>query len=341
MCRMDVAVFLITLCVVLQDTLGQEDLSENALAQEERSEQWFQPRQNQQILNTINSLRRIAASKVGEGVTASNMKKLKWDSILEEEAKLLTSCEQLLNNDESEASFMELTSSSTSLFEVWEWVDAAATRGVLSIKNTVATTMDEMFSEVFSEGDNFNFFTRRCNKGLNCSRYLQLTWADADQVGCSINSKCHYDANVHYLSCVFNIEAKVLEEPFRIGTECSRCPDSAPFCEAGLCVSSCEQSKDSTCFCPKTCVHKGIGSGVLDKTSCTCECTYGTGTDCQDVCENIQLYENYDYCAEINTEEHCENDKFLQLLFCKENCDYGCKKSPYVVEMIEASVLKK
>ncbi|XP_071957458.1 uncharacterized protein [Antedon mediterranea] len=310
---------------------------------ERRSEQWFEPRQNQQILNTLNSLRRKAASKVAEGVTASNMKMLHWDKALEEEATLLTSCDHLLNEEESEMSFFDFSSSgsSTSFREEWEWIDTAASQGVLSIRNTAALTLDEMFSEVFEEGDNFNFFTRRCQKGSNCSRFLQLAWADADKVGCSINSKCHSDENVHYLNCVFNIEAKSLDEPFAVGPVCSRCPESASFCDAGLCVSSCGFNRADTCYCPKTCVHTGIGLGILDKTRCTCECSYGTGTDCQDVCENVQIYENFDYCAEINTKEHCKNDKFLQLLFCKENCDYGCKKSPDVLKLIKQQHLPK
>ncbi|XP_059146051.1 uncharacterized protein LOC131933290, partial [Physella acuta] len=73
---------------------------------------------------------------------------------------------------------------------------------------------------------------------------------------------------------------------FVYGKPCSDCYDTRPFCRNDLC-SKCTIGENN-CSCRVTCAKNKYGEGVLDGDACRCNCTYGTGANCDRECKDIK-----------------------------------------------------
>ncbi|XP_070575640.1 cysteine-rich venom protein VAR8-like [Ptychodera flava] len=278
--------------------------------------------ESQHILNIHNSLRRKVGIQWENGdFYVSNMKKLKWDYDLAKQARDYAVCENIGRE----------VSTDLSEFDHFYGDEVVQEPG----RNTAfdsKTTIRELIETWFNQREYYSYEWQSCRPEKNCDGFLQLAWADADKIGCAVNRGCiHGGVMVTFLVCLYNVPATPFEPPFLLGEECSRCDSSAGFCESGLCVPNCVDTKGLPCGCKKSCRHPGIGEGILDKATCSCKCAYGRGDDCEEACENPAHYDDWDICAAMNTMEGCADTEW-QREWCPANCDYGCRKAPTLEE---------
>ncbi|XP_022100906.1 cysteine-rich secretory protein 1-like [Acanthaster planci] len=277
----------------------------------------------QMIVNAHNALRRKVATRwTDKGLAASNMRKMSWDAELADEAVTQATCDRV--EDISGMSWAVGGHPSVAFFDDLE--DRAHGKNVAVSQHRNILQMIEEWSA--GEG-HFDYEYHTCEPDYACTAFKQMILANASRVGCSLNPYCELDGeSVKLLVCMYDEKFSIFFDLYIVGPPCSKCQSPTGFCEDALCVSSCHGSSSGECSCQKTCHHPGVGEGVLDAHTCMCDCTYGLGIDCQDLCENPQYYVNYDYCADINNPESCETDQTFQLEFCPANCDYGCRPAP-------------
>ncbi|XP_072013356.1 cysteine-rich venom protein-like [Amphiura filiformis] len=289
--------------------------------------------QRHAIVDTHNALRRKMALRWPSRAMASNMKKMKWDLSLAIQATIEATCDKL---------DQYLASTSDSDYTMTSPTDSSSFSSPVSYNNdyvldqptigkTIAYThnrnIKHMIQSWFIQKKNYKFHERICKDGKSCDNFLQLAWAEADRVGCSYNAACtHQGKRVKFLVCLYNVPIIEGEDPYKVGRACTKCPSSTGFCEDGLCVPTCRGSTGKFCACKKRCHHHGIGKGKLNKDQCSCTCLTGMGPDCEEECQNPMYYEDWDICADDNTEESCKENQEWQKTWCPANCKYGCKK---------------
>ncbi|XP_077983410.1 cysteine-rich venom protein VAR8-like [Glandiceps talaboti] len=274
---------------------------------------------SQLILDVHNSLRSQVGILWQNGdYDISNMNKLVWDYELQKEAKNQAVCENIgKDQDTSPPADYEYFYGASEFNSVEPGMNRAFSNRY---------TIRELIEGWFNQREYYSYEWQSCLQGKRCDEFLQLAWAKATHIGCYVNSGCVHDgAIVRFLVCLYNQPSTQFEQPFLIGEECSQCDN---FCENGLCVSDCLASKGRSCECKKSCNHPIVGEGILNKATCTCDCSYGTGIDCEEPCENPKHYEDWDICADMDTAESCIDMPDWQAEWCPANCEYGCRQSP-------------
>ncbi|XP_077864063.1 cysteine-rich venom protein VAR5-like, partial [Saccoglossus kowalevskii] len=266
------------------------------------------------LLEVHNSLRRTIGLQWGNGdFHISDMKKLEWDTELAKQASEFAICENVGNYRKVDLGSYD------------GFIDEAQPRETgRNIAFAVNTSIREIIEGWFNQREYYNYEWQSCKPlDKRCDDFIQLAWAEASRLGCSVNPSCVHDGIMGiFLVCIYDVGSTPFEQPFQLGPVCSKCGASAGFCEEGLCVNDCMNSV--SCECLKTCNHPGVGEGVLDVTTCTCQCNFGMGFDCEDKCENPQFYEDWSFCKEIDTSENCDTMMEMQIEYCPANCDYGC-----------------
>ncbi|XP_064640888.1 GLIPR1-like protein 1 [Lineus longissimus] len=263
-----------------------------------------------------NKYRRVIALSNGG---ASNMKKMIWDRNLEEEATKKASCDNTKT----------LLNPSTSSFEVdfMEEMSMYSTNAdLVSLKSSLNSIVRSWFRESLHYIPSLNM----CQPGKDCSHYTQMAAAEAERIGCAVNPYCVNGRQpALFIVCLYSPGIESRLDPgqplYSSGASCTRCQNSTPFCEDGLCVSC----RGPHCDCRKTCARNGHGEGKLNKTTCTCKCEYGNGPNCDEPCEQPEMYADYyDPCGEI-TNEDCDvknPDRALIMQFCPTAC--ACTPMP-------------
>ncbi|XP_033626417.1 GLIPR1-like protein 1 [Asterias rubens] len=283
----------------------------------------------QMIVNTHNTLRRKVATRwADKGLAASDMRKMRWDEGLATDAASMATCESL-SGVETGYDYMSSSTSlggdSTAIF----YDDLVSMGNGKNVAVSPYGNIRQMVEGWSSQETHFNYKFQMCASGQNCDAFLQMIWSKASSVGCSLNPYCVQDGvSVKLLVCLYDKAASIFDVPYSVGEVCSQCGSEAGFCERDLCVPSCHGRPSEECGCLKTCHHPGIGEGVIDEESCTCNCLYGLGSDCQEVCVNPQQYLNFDFCADQNDPDSCERMPDWQRTTCPANCDYGCRTAP-------------
>ncbi|KAK3605719.1 hypothetical protein CHS0354_013517 [Potamilus streckersoni] len=145
------------------------------------------------------------------------------------------------------------------------------------------------------------------------------------QIGCAYRSPCSHQDDDAFV-CLYT--GGVMEIPFfKAGLPCTRCDGLSSFCDDGLCAPCVGEAE--YCDCRKTCHKENVGEGILDNSTCTCQCQYGLGPNCDEECKNPEMYENWDICADIAADLCISPDLETRDMFrhfCPEQCT--CRKYP-------------
>nr|XP_011450834.2 ancylostoma secreted protein-like [Crassostrea gigas] len=245
-------------------------------------------RQIEEILREHNRHRRDLALGV-YGTTVSNMKKLTWSNALQRHASEILQC----GTENSELSQNSLT-----------------------VNFGQGVSIHEIINKWFREIQHLYPYEASCLDFSQCSNILTMINAEHQALGCSYKS-CN---GKNKLLCIYEGGAEY-PPVYKPGVPCTKCSDEAAFCDNGLCVA-CDPSTEK-CDCRKTCLRPLIGRGTLNNNTCTCSCSFGMGPNCDEECENKNMYEDWDICQEL-TDEECnspfpeERDMFRE--FCPKKC---------------------
>ncbi|CAC5388952.1 unnamed protein product [Mytilus coruscus] len=158
-----------------------------------------------------------------------------------------------------------------------------------------------LYRRLFANGA-YNVFVADMKKMLINSKQRKV---GCSAITCPINNTesfvfmCQYEGGQDILS------------PYKSGQPCSKCTEEETFCDRGL------------CDCRKSCVKPGLGYGHLNSTTCTCNCEYGMGPNCDEPCQNPEQYLDYDICGAV-TPENCltddQDERDMLAEFCPEQC---------------------
>lgn len=261
----------------------------------------IQQEEIQKILRVHNSFRRHYAKR-GLQNEIANMKLLVWDNILSLEAKEKVSCRQTFDENLHH----------------------------LSVKQTnVGLTFNGNITKVIGhwlrEGQNFIPEFEMCLDFQACKNFLTIINAQLRRIGCAFKRNCgESQSRYDVFMCIYegNHEKQRL---FSKGPVCTQCEDETPFCNDGLC-DLCNEENPANCDCRKTCEKPGIGTGALDNTTCTCQCLYGKGPNCDEDCVNPKMYENWDFCELVTQEDCMSEDQLILKEYCPATCD--CTRHP-------------
>ncbi|XP_067652512.1 cysteine-rich secretory protein LCCL domain-containing 2-like isoform X1 [Haliotis asinina] len=258
--------------------------------------------QREEILTLHNRFRHdIATGR--QGANVSNMNELAWSQTLEQTAESLLTCSRnVVHNDDN---------------FLMPMINYGRYR-MLNITKILRFWHRESRHYVPEAAD--------CIPWDSCNRYRAMVGADRERVGCSLR-QCprRQSQTVYVLMCLYE-GGDPDSFKYKEGPACTRCGDALSFCHRDLCVA-CLHSQYRTCECRKTCFREGVGSGTLNRATCSCNCTYGLGPNCDEECRNPELYADYDYCATVSRED-CSHPDVGELLgqSCPEQC--VCRKHP-------------
>ncbi|CAC5413478.1 CLEC18 [Mytilus coruscus] len=159
-----------------------------------------------------------------------------------------------------------------------------------------------------------NFMT--CLDFDSCRRFMTMTNSQYTQIGCAFTQQCMVNnEKASVLVCFYDGGQSLVPPNLKRGSPCTKCSGREGFCDNGL------------CDCRKTCNKSGVGSGILNISTCTCSCQFGMGPNCDEPCKNPEQYYDYDICGPV-TESEClsddEEERALLQEFCPEQCT--CKK---------------
>ncbi|XP_069112352.1 cysteine-rich venom protein-like [Argopecten irradians] len=251
------------------------------------------------ILRQHNRLRQSLANGVYNAPVA-NMNKMTWSTFLQDQMNDVLSCDLLNTRDGS---------------------DTELNIGELHGRHFTSVIQRWFHGVVFFHSD-----FQMCTIPGRCSHFLKMAKADNDRVGCSLK-RCSSNRNI--FGCLYQA-SKESFSPFPLykpGQPCTKCQGNSSFCENGLCVP-CE-TNPSMCDCRKTCHKPLIGSGILNSSTCQCQCHYGMGPNCDEECKNPEQYDGWDICALITPEECASPDPDERRMleeFCPEQC--SCRRHP-------------
>ncbi|XP_063417848.1 scoloptoxin SSD976-like [Mytilus trossulus] len=187
-------------------------------------------------------------------------------------------------------------------------------------------SIDSIILEWFREIRHFipNFMT--CLDIDSCRRFMTMINSQYTQIGCAFTNQCTINnKKASVLVCLYDGGQSLVPPNLKRGSPCTKCSGTESFCDNGLCVP-CDASSEH-CDCRKTCNKSGVGSGILNISTCSCSCQFGMGPNCDEPCKNPEQYYDYDICGPI-TESQClsddEEERSLLKEFCPEQC--LCKK---------------
>ncbi|KAI6647599.1 hypothetical protein LOD99_8673 [Oopsacas minuta] len=158
---------------------------------------------------------------------ASNMKEISWSTSL-----------QLL----ADYKVKDCKSSSLSL-DYNGLTYGYASRLIKDITEPSITTFLTSVEEWFDSGQYYNMYDNECGYTPRvCENYVQVAWANSSQIGCAYNycTIRNYESNEYYgvlILCLY-YSAMDGDLPYISGDGCSHCPESAPYCNQGLCASA-------------------------------------------------------------------------------------------------------
>ncbi|XP_074645349.1 GLIPR1-like protein 1 isoform X2 [Tubulanus polymorphus] len=253
--------------------------------------------QKRNIVDLHNFYRRLTANTA----QAADMKKIFWDESLAESAQKVVQCRNLWK------SHQQLSDEFGEMDEFTYFLKY----GVNTAKVPRKTTMSSIIRKWFNEGVNYDEMINQCTTDSPCWNYSQLITAETDRVGCAVNKCTLYGrATIKFVACMYYPAVSVGEKPFKSGEPCSKCASPAAFCHKQLCVP-CLESDSGLCECRKTCKLNEFGRGILDRSTCTCKCEYGSGNNCDEPC-----FQEYD--DELCEGQDCTNDMIQEM--CPMKC---------------------
>lgn len=188
----------------------------------------------------------------------------------------------------------------------------------ISFEGNVSSIIRSWFHEIL----HFLPEVKTCMNRNKCRRFLTMINSKHREVGCDTTTCGHRNVLLCYYS-----GGKDDWNIYQTGLPCTKCESDISFCSSGLC-ESCD-SEVETCDCRKNCSRPGVGHGKLNISSCTCECSYGMGPNCDEPCKNPEQYLDYDICEHVpDTDCFSENQEVRNMLteFCPEKC--LCNKLP-------------
>nr|XP_022302442.1 uncharacterized protein LOC111110299 isoform X1 [Crassostrea virginica] len=264
------------------------------------------------ILRVHNTFRRNYAKR-GLPSEIANMNLLVWDSLLSEEAKERVSCRQ----DHFDENLNYLSE---------KQINVGITRN---------GNLTKVIGQWLREGQHFLPEFEACLDIASCKNFLTIINAHLRRMGCAIQRNCgqnHLTYDV--FMCIYE-GSHERQNLFSKGPTCTKCEGQTSFCNEGLC-DTCTGENAANCDCRKTCERPGIGTGALDNTTCTCQCLYGKGPNCDEDCVNPQMYENWDICELITKEDCVSDDQMILKEYCPATCD--CTRHPFA-EMQHPGIL--
>ncbi|ESN90023.1 hypothetical protein HELRODRAFT_104520 [Helobdella robusta] len=165
-----------------------------------------------EIINAHNNFRK------GEG--SSNMKKIKWNSVLAEMADTwASSCSFTHGQPSSPSSPFPQTGQN------------------LFATTVQAVNVSSYISSWYKEKEKFDSVTQTCAAKAVCGHYTQVVWAATSDVGCSY-ALCPTLpptklTNAYFFVCNYGPAGNFVgQKPFKIGSACADCSDA---CTDGLC----------------------------------------------------------------------------------------------------------
>ncbi|XP_005093560.2 cysteine-rich venom protein ENH1 [Aplysia californica] len=163
-----------------------------------------------------------------------------------------------------------------------------------------------------------------CLPWNGCNEYRNMVNAKHREIGCATVEPCGGRNQLIVLLCLYD-GGPTDHFNFKHGLPCTACSHPMSFCNSNLCVS-CDASRNE-CQCTKTCVKEGVGFGTLDPSTCTCNCQYGNGPNCDELCQNPVQFLDYDICAQV-PESDCNDPEMGPSYreFCPELC--SCRPAP-------------
>ncbi|XP_062621914.1 venom allergen 5-like isoform X1 [Saccostrea cucullata] len=255
----------------------------------------------QKILRIHNSFRRNFA-KQGLSSQISNMNSLVWNNLLAVEAEQRVSC--MPHSEENSNHYFG------------RQINAGITRN---------GNLTKVIGDWLREGQYFIPEIETCLDIEECQNFMTIIRAQLRFLGCAFRRNCSsHKIPYDVLLCIYegNQESHKL---FKKGHVCTHCEHQTSFCNDGLC-DTCKTENSASCDCRKTCNKPGIGVGALVNSTCTCECLYGKGPNCDEDCVNPQMYENWDICELVTTEDCMSEDAQILKEYCPAKCD--CTRHP-------------
>ncbi|KAI8519733.1 hypothetical protein Bbelb_029900 [Branchiostoma belcheri] len=228
-------------------------------------------------------------------VQAADMEKMDWDTDLEKMAMDWATCSRLGTRE-------------TNLVEELFGQNIA-----LSPEGDVVGLLQQWMAQ----REYYNYHNNTCVGNNTCRDYVQAVWAATNRVGCALVPDCESkERKISMLVCYYSPPKERWTKPYRLGDSCTKCPRESPFCDKGLCE------------CKLTCGKPGVGSGTLDRKTCSCRCEMGTGPNCDGECANpIWHDDGFDECAFWeNVPGDCDTHRAWHARFCPANCQFGCRK---------------
>jgi hypothetical protein len=188
--------------------------------------------------------------------SASNMKKLTWDSELAKIAQTYAAlCNYTANESKKDQSSGEYESVGENLYlEKGDYVSNLTEK----YSDNGKTGANEVVEAWYEEWKNYSFETDSCQNDSLCDHFLQVTWADTESVGCAATfcptvvgaSWCDEYGGCTLVVCNYGEGSKTGESPFDEGSACSNCPSGYGDCEDNLCVpQECKGEKDENGDC--------------------------------------------------------------------------------------------
>ncbi|XP_078607540.1 GLIPR1-like protein 1 [Branchiostoma floridae x Branchiostoma japonicum] len=246
-----------------------------------------------------------AHDEVRREAQASDMEKMDWDMELEKMAKEWATCSRLGTRE---------TNLVGELF---------GQNIALSPEGDVVGLLQQWMAQQ----EHYNYHNNTCAENNTCRDYLQMVWAATNRVGCAIAANCETkERKINMLVCYYSPPMERWTKPYRLGESCTKCPTEASFCDKGLCVP-CNEIDPEICECKLTCGKPGVGSGTLDRKTCSCMCELGTGPNCDEECANPIWHEDgFDECAYWEgVPGDCDIHREWHVRYCPANCHFGCR----------------
>ncbi|XP_062578942.1 glioma pathogenesis-related protein 1-like [Saccostrea cucullata] len=187
--------------------------------------------QKRQIVDLHNKIRRSVTP------SAANMKKMSWDTTLEQMAqKYAETCSGTHNADRHKRKWANFRNIGENIHHTWDWV-AEYEDGVL-VQKTLPLNISKVLHRWWGEKNKYDYRNPYgCPKG--CGHYIQMVKDVSFAIGCGTSLcetvKGRNYKNAHIFVCNYGDGYNESMEPYYEGTPCSDCPTGHPVCNQGLC----------------------------------------------------------------------------------------------------------
>ncbi|XP_048743607.2 GLIPR1-like protein 1 [Ostrea edulis] len=261
------------------------------------------PDEIDKILRLHNSFRRNYAKR-GLSSQIANMNLLVWDNVLAMEAKEMVSC---IPSSEGNGHHSLGRHINTGL--------------------TLNGNLTKVIGDWLREGQYFIPEFETCLEIDRCGNFLSMINAQLRHIGCAFQRNCRSRKIIYdVFMCIYEgRHGHDSHSLYSKGRVCTHCEHPTSFCNDGLC-DTCDEGNGRTCDCRKSCNKPGIGVGVLDNSTCVCQCTYGKGPNCDEDCVNPQMYESWDICEMVTKNDCASEDHMILKEYCPATCD--CTRHP-------------